>query len=76
MRIFGKNPLKRKLGTVLTDPLSCLNFFSFERNVVPLWWITENRPIFLCGKLYILNIHIFKKRNEKNISRDIWFGID
>ena len=35
---------QRKLGTVLNDPLSYPNILSFERNVVPLWWITENRP--------------------------------
>ena len=45
MRIFGKNPLTRKLGTVLNDPHSCLNILSFERNVVPLWWIIES-PFF------------------------------
>jgi hypothetical protein len=31
---------------VLKAPHSCPIILSFERNVVPLWWITENRPRF------------------------------
>ncbi len=34
--------ITRKSGTVLTDPLSYPNILSFERDVVPLWWITES----------------------------------
>ena len=48
----------RKLGTLI-DPLSFLNIFSFERNVVPLWWITES-PHFSKQSLIVQN----KTNNE------------